>query len=95
MSEKDPIMEWFNHYKPIANPFTSDRSWIINDKAIMFETYGEELEFVRNQDYNHVWTWLEGDGCTFIGAGRSFVNRIGYFVTEVPWDDENLEIIAD
>jgi hypothetical protein len=34
-----------------------------------------------------VWTWVDGSDGTYIVNGYSFVNRIGYFVSEVPYDD--------
>jgi hypothetical protein len=61
----------------------------------MFETYGEELEFVRKQEPKKIWTIVDGDnGNLFYMAGFHTVNRIGYFVTEVPWvtGDEEIEV---
>lgn len=63
----------------------------------MFETYGEELEFVKQMaKENRVITIIESDeGCEededgftrpnmYFVNGMHFVNRIGYFVTESP-----------
>jgi hypothetical protein len=51
----------------------------------MFETYGKELEFVRAAPYSHIWTYGDGDdGGTYVWNGYSIVNRIGYFITEIP-----------
>jgi hypothetical protein len=55
----------------------------------MFETYGEELDFVCTQDNKYVWTWIQGDMSDLIVAGYHYVNRLGYYITEVPWDDED------
>jgi len=53
----------------------------------MFETYGEELEFVKSQEPNRIWTYCDGDDRgTYIFEGMRIVNRIGYFVTTVPFD---------
>jgi hypothetical protein len=82
----EPIDRWLEKYKPIENTLSKSSGWEVNGKSILFETYGEELEFVQQQPHNHVWTWLDGDGGTFIGAGFSFVNRIGYLITETPWE---------
>lgn len=60
----------------------------------MFETYGPELDFVQSQEANKIWTIVDGDNDnTFYMAGYHLVNRIGYFVTEVPWQtgDEEIE----
>ncbi len=77
MTEED----WFNTYKPIKNNLVENSSF--DDH--MFETYGEEVEFVKAQDENRIWMLGDGDdGGMYIWNGWGFVNRIGYFVTEVP-----------
>jgi hypothetical protein len=56
-----------------------------------FETYDEDLDFVRSQNPNHIWTLLDDDnGVPTIVAGFHFVNRIHYIITIKPWDDANL-----
>lgn len=74
--------EWAKKYKPIKNHLVNDPD------AQMFETYGEEWEFIKAQDPKHVWTWVTGDMCDIIVAGVAFVNRFGYYVTEVPWEND-------
>jgi hypothetical protein len=70
-------------YKPIKNHFSSDPN------EVMFETYGEELEFVKAQDPKYIWTYLQGDDCDLICAGYHYVNRLGYHISSVPWTDED------
>jgi hypothetical protein len=57
----------------------------------MFETYGAEYESVAAagaENPNKIWTLVDGeDGETIIINGWAMVNRIGYFITEVPYDD--------
>ena len=67
-----------NHLNPNA-------SWAIGDgPGCLFETYGEELAFVRTQDPKTVWTLLDGDdGDLYLVSGYHFVNRIGYRVARV------------
>lgn len=92
--DQTQVDNWLAKYKPVANHLHSDTGWIINEVAIMFETYDDDLEFVKQQPDNNVWTWIDGDEGTVIIAGMAFVNRIGYFVTEVPWTDisETIEV---
>jgi hypothetical protein len=53
---------------------------------MMFETYGDEVDFVKEQDVHHIWMYGDGDdGGTYVWSGWGFVNRIGYFITQVPW----------
>ena len=85
--------EWLETYKPKTNHLDSNASW----NGTMFETYGEEVEFVQSTPDNFVWTLLEGDeGQTLISNGYSFVNRLGYFICEVPWNENEFhEILID
>ena len=74
---------WAEKYKPKKNHFSKQDMYDVT----MFETYGEELEYVKSVNNAHVWTWVQGDFSDLIVAGISFVNRLGYYVTEVPWTD--------
>ena len=77
--------QFFDTYKPIKNHLDSNASW----GGCMFETYGEELEFVMAQDPNHIWTIVDGeDDDVEITNGYHLVNRIGYFVSEVASPDD-------
>ena len=83
----DSVEIWEDWYKPINNTIADS-----NGESIIFETFGDEYEFVKNAPFNKVWTWVDGEGGTYILAGWHFVNRIGYFVTEVEWTDAHIEI---
>lgn len=88
MTEPMPYTEiqgwtkWETTYKPIKNHFRNDPD------ETMFETYGEEVEFVQNYDPKYVWTYLDGDMSSLICAGYHYVNRLGYYISEVPWEGE-------
>lgn len=73
----------FLDHLPIKNPH-GDRGW----DGTLWDTHGVELNFVRNQHGNRVWTLMEEDGEMWIATGFHFVNRLGYFVTEKPWTEE-------
>lgn len=73
--------EWFETYKPIKNNIDTFASF----DGHMFETYGAEVDFVKKADPAYIWTYADGDdGGTYIWNSWSIVNRIGYFITEVP-----------
>src|SRR5947209_7446496 len=55
----------------------------------MFETFGDELEFVRKQNPKKIWTLLEEDGLSWLSTGCHFVNRLGYFVTLQEWQSKD------
>ena len=80
--------EWFDKFKPIPNHIDDNASFSDGDNGYMFETYDEELAFVKSQEPNRIWTYCDGDDRgTYIFEGMRIVNRIGYFVTTVPFDD--------
>jgi hypothetical protein len=73
--------EWCDIYKPIPNNIVEDSSF----DGTMFETYGAEVAFVKKADPAHIWMYGDGDdGGTYLWNGWHIVNRIGYFITEVP-----------
>jgi len=78
--------EWCETYKPIINNLVENASFQDESgQGIMFETYGDEVDFVKEQDPDCIWTYGDGDdGGSSIWNGWHFVNRLGYFITEVP-----------
>ena len=79
------VDEWVDTYKPIKN---ENNDWGGTYSA--FETYSPEVDFVWSKPDNLVWTEIDGDEGSYIIAGKHLVNRLQYFVCEVPWEDENL-----
>jgi calcineurin-like phosphoesterase family protein len=62
----------------------------------MYETFGEEVEYVKQVPNNRIWTVVDGDGDDLIIiAGYHFVNRLGYLITNEAWEDEYEEYICD
>jgi hypothetical protein len=77
--------EWCDKYKPIINHIDSNASFDNGYGGVMFETYGDEVDFVKSQSPANIWMYGQGDdGGTYVWNGWGFVNRLGYFVTEVP-----------
>lgn len=73
----------------IENHLDDNASW----GGAMFETFGEELDYVRMkaQKGNNVWTIIEGDDDSmFIVSGVHLVNRIGYLITREEWTEETV-----
>ncbi len=92
--------EWFDTFKPIPNHIDDNASFQTEDGVgYMFETYDKELAFVVSQEPNRIWTYCDGDNSgTYIFQGMRIVNRIGYFVTAVPFDgskDYQIQISSD
>jgi hypothetical protein len=74
---------WEDKYKPIKNHFSKDPD------ETMFETYGEEVEFVTKADNKYIWTWIQGDMSDLVVAGYHYVNRLGYYISSIPWENED------
>lgn len=84
--------DWIKRYTPFVNRFVNESNphagWGFDGKPHLFETYGPELVFVRKQEPRRIWTLIDGeDGRNWLVAGYHLVNRIGYVVTEEPWED--------
>ena len=87
---------WVETYRPIVNNIDMHASFDNGQGGTMFETYGEEIEFVKAQDENRIWMYGDGDdGGGYIWSGWGFVNRLGYFITEVPCPpDTTIQILV-
>ena len=82
----------FDEYKPVKNHINKNASF----DGCMFETYGSELKHVykigKKTEWRNVWTIIDGDsGDLYTIAGFHFVNRIGYLITEDPWESDTIE----
>jgi hypothetical protein len=80
-------------FKPQQNHLDDNASF----NGWMYETYGEELDYVFNlaKTTKKVWTIIEGDDDTmFYVAGFHYVNRLGFIVCEVEYAEE-MEIQLD
>lgn len=77
--------EWWDEFKPVVNHLVGPDKRSCDNR--LFETFGAEDEYVRKVaglEPQRVWTLLDCDGVQVIGDGWHWVNRVGYFVTEVP-----------
>ena len=84
-SDFDEWETFFNIYKPVKNHLDNNASF----DGYMFETFGNEVDFVKSCNELCIWTLCEEDDIQFIQAGWHFVNRFGYLITEVPWEDKD------
>ena len=82
--------EWCDEFQPIVNIFSRDPD------ETRFETYGKELDFILSRDPARVWTEVDAEGrFTTIVDGYHLVNRLAYYVTEVPRDFDTFYEIRD
>lgn len=90
--------EWIDKYKPVMNHITNEgENGSYNGRY--FETHGKELEYVEQiakESPEKVWTLLTGTECgDVLTNGFHVVNRYGYFITEVPFEGDDVEIYMD
>ena len=81
--------DWIETFTPVQNDIVEHAGF----DGTMFETYGDEIERVREaRDKNLVWTLCDEDGEMYIVSGFWHINRLGYFITESPYSGERGEI---
>jgi hypothetical protein len=91
------VEEWEHHFNPLVNHLDKNASFDDGSGGTMFETYGAEYDYVAaigQKEPNRIWTYIDNEeGETVIINHWAFANRIGYFITEKPYD-ELLNIIV-
>jgi len=82
--------EFDTRYPLRTNHLNPHASWAVGEGGgCLFETFGEELDFVRKQHPSTVWTLVDGeDGDMYLLSGIHFVNRIGYLISLAPVPEE-------
>lgn len=82
MSKWDNVLtweEWEETYKPIP----SSRDVFGNG---MFDYIDDDLKDIKQYPENQIWTAIDGEGVYIdIINGVHWANRLGYYVTEIPW----------
>ncbi len=78
--------QWIETYKPMQNYVANYEAAYDNT---MFETCGDECKFIhklRITAPDTIWTLVQGDNDEWIiASGYHYVNRMGYFVSQVPF----------
>ena len=85
--------EFFEKHQPIKNHFVQEAAY----EDCMFETYGEEVQYIVNifnsDKKQYIWTLLEVENEeSWIIPGYHYFNRLGYFITKIPWENENIQV---
>ncbi|MEZ6143811.1 MAG: hypothetical protein R3B84_24865 [Zavarzinella sp.] len=69
----------------MVNHLNSMAGWAIGEQSgCLFETYGPELVFVRQQPTNHIWTLVDTDHGLVLLSGFHTINRVGYLISTMP-----------
>ena len=79
--------EFIERFRPRPNHLNPDAPLDFGAGGCLYETFGEELAFVRSRDAACVWTVVETGGRRCLVNGYRVVNRLGYVLCRVPVDD--------
>jgi len=82
--DNDDWDEFTKKYTLVKNHLDDNAS----GDGFMFETYGPEVEFVKDTPEERIWTLVDGGHHGIIVAGWHYVNRLGYFITEQPRESD-------
>jgi hypothetical protein len=75
---------WVDQYKPLNNPDTIEGS---------YENKFFQIKEHLFKDDKYIWTLVSGENENmWIIPGFHYVNREGYFLTEIPWESEDIEV---
>ena len=91
------FFEWVEEFKPIINP-NGDEAIFIDEDCITFGANSSELKEALESKPDCVWTIVEGENPDYdpddeddiddtlwlVTDGCSWVNRLGYIITEKP-----------
>jgi len=77
---------WQDFFKPKTNPNDPDASC----EGFLLETNSAGMALVKSVDFTYVWTLVTGDDGdkSYIVPGIHYVNREGYIICEVPYDEK-------
>ena len=84
--------DFYENFTMVKNHLDDNASF----NGCMFETYGEEHDYVRKmaRETNRVWTIVDGEYDTqYYIAGYHFVNRLGYIITEEDWPSDTSNVL--
>jgi hypothetical protein len=71
-------------YPLVPNHINPRAGWVVgaDGRGCLFETYGDEFDYVRRFDRLRVWTLIDGDdGDLYVVSGLHCVNRVGYLLS--------------
>ena len=98
---KENSDKFYDKYKPIynhiENPEYQEGQIEGNEigSPMYFETYGKDLEYVKKQNPNFIWTMVEGDEGMYITQGFHWVNRFVFLIASVPFKDGDKDEYLD
>ena len=77
--------KFIEKYKPVKRKEENSEMFI---GISVFETYGDDHDFVLKQHANLIWTVCTEGETDFINSGYHFVNRMYHSICEVPFNEK-------
>lgn len=72
--------EWEDTYKPTP---------LKDDNGYWASFFDNVRDIPKDIPHERIWTMIDGSGIyTEIVSGIRLINRLGYFVTDVPWTED-------
>ena len=90
---------FYDKYKPVYNHLENKDYYQGQTEgneigsAMYFETYGDDLEFVKIHDDKFIWTLIEVDDKQYISQGFHYVNRLNYLIASEPYKKGQREFL--
>ncbi len=85
--------DWVEKYQPVTNQVPGGTNTNNDPDYDHFETFDEDLAFVKAQENGCIWTVLDCDGTIVLASGYHYVNRMYYMITAVPFEGDYMEIV--
>ena len=98
---KENSDKFYKKYKPIYNHIENPEYLEGQTKGnesgypMYFETYGKDLEYVKKQNPDLIWTMIEGDEGMYIAQGFHLVNRWVYLIASKLFKDGDKDQYVD
>lgn len=96
MKEQSELIEFTEDV--FYEKFSVAKNHLDNNAAFdgcMFETFGEELEYVKTLPANKILTIVEADSNWYYLLGFHYVNRMGYLVLLEPYEGPEFQVKLD
>lgn len=79
--------------KPAPTPIRTKRSGTFASFERRYQPVDPQLnenfrDIPTDLDIRLLWTVVDEDGVLYICPGRRFVNRFGFIIATIPWDDQ-------
>ena len=84
--------QWIADYRPKPAPKPGNGFDFGNGCTLITGYNDGDIAYLEGVDQNTVWTVVDDGESTAIAAGRHGVNRLGYIVTEKPWESDMDEV---